>query len=247
VNGSVNNGEVLDTNGANQSVGGTAVDKADNTTSTTVPGLNIDTVKPAITLTGVAAGGVYTLGAVPAAGCTATDATSGLDSNGCKVTVTGGLANGVGTYNFTATATDKAGNTTTVTGSYTVIYNVASNVAFWLQPINDTAHTTSTTTSVFKAGSTVPAKFQLKDATGKIVQANSAPVWLTPVKGSATTAPVDESLYSDPADSGTTFRWDATAQQYIYNWGTPKTPGYYWRIGVKLDDNTTQYVNIGLR
>src|SRR5919199_2183938 len=111
-----------------------------------------------------------------------------------------------------------------------------------------TAHTASTTTSIFKAGSTVPAKFQLKDATGKIVQANSVPVWLTPVKGSATTAPVDESVYTDPADSLTTFRWDATAQQYIYNWGSPKTgAGYYWRIGVKLDDGMTYTVNIGLR
>jgi hypothetical protein len=125
---------------------------------------------------------------------------------------------------------------------------VADDVAFWLQPINDTAHTTSTTTSVFKAGSTVPAKFQLKDATGKIVQATSAPVWLTPAKGALTTAAVDESAYSDPADSGTTFRWSATDQAYIYNWGTPKNgAGNYWRIGVTLDDGQTYTVNLGLR
>jgi hypothetical protein len=30
--------------------------------------------------------------------------------------------------------------------------------------------------------------------------------------------------------------------------GSPKNgAGYYWRIGVKLDDGTTQTVNIGLR
>ncbi len=125
-------------------------------------------------------------------------------------------------------------------------YNIQYGTAFFLQPINDTAHTTGATTSVFKAGSTVPVKFQLKDAAGKVIQATTAPVWLTPVKGSPMTASVDESVYTASADSGTTYRYDATAQQYIYNWKTG-TGGNYWRIGVKLDDGQTYYVNIGLR
>jgi hypothetical protein len=41
---------------------------------------------------------------------------------GCKVSVTGGQPNRVGTFNFTVTATDKAGNTTTQTRSYKVIF-----------------------------------------------------------------------------------------------------------------------------
>ncbi len=127
-------------------------------------------------------------------------------------------------------------------------YLVKYDTAFWLQPINDTAHTVSTTTSVFKAGSTVPAKFRITDAGGNVVQTNSPPVWVTPVKGSATTAPVDESVYSEPAMSGSSFAWSATDQHYRFNWGSPKNgAGYYWRIGVKLDDNTIQAVNIGLR
>ena len=43
-----------------------------------------------------------------------------------------------------------------------------------------------------------------------------------------------------------TYKYDATAQQYIYNWKTG-TGGNYWRIGVTLDDGQTYYVNIGLR
>jgi hypothetical protein len=55
-------------------------------------------------------------------------------------------------------------------------------------------------------------------------------------------------VYSDSPTSGGTYRYDATAQQYIYNWGTPKnSAGYYWRVGVTLDDGQTYYVNIGLR
>ncbi len=54
------------------------------------------------------------------------------------------------------------------------------------------------------------------------------------------------SVYSASADSGSTYRYDATAQQYIYNWKTG-TGGSYWRIGVRLDDGQTYFVNVGLR
>jgi hypothetical protein len=235
-------------NGAGQTVAGTAEDRADNRASTTAGPFNVDTDGPKLELGGVANGGVYTLGSAPKATCTATDVgPSGLDGT-CSVSVTGGLANGVGTFSFSATAKDVAGNVTTVTGSYKVIYNVPQGTAFWLQPINDTAHEVNATSSVFKAGSTVPAKFRLKDANGQAIQTNSAPVWLSPVKGSATTATVDETVYSEPADTATMFRWSATDQQYQYNWASPKNgAGNYWRIGVKLDDGTVQTVNIALR
>jgi hypothetical protein len=62
------------------------------------------------------------------------------------------------------------------------------------------------------------------------------------------TAPVDESVYSDPASSGSSYRWDATAQQHIYNWCTAKGgSGYYWRVGVTLDDGQTYTVYIALK
>jgi hypothetical protein len=99
---------------------------------------------------------------------------------------------------------------------------------------------------VFKAGSTVPVKFQLKNSAGVVVSSSAAPVWLTPVKGSAMTAAVDESVYAVSADSGSVFRFDATAKQYIYNWKTG-SGGNYWRIGVLLEDGQTYFVNIGLR
>ena len=233
--------------GHGDSVTGEAVDKADNSTKSTQVGpVKVDGDAPTIALPGIADGGEYVLGAVPAKTCSAADVgPAGMDGT-CQMTVTGGLPNGVGTFSFTATAKDMAGNVATKTGSYKVRYRVVYDSAFWLQPINDTAHTVSTTTSVFKSGSTVPAKFRITDANGNLVQTNTAPVWVTPVKGSATTAPVDESVYSDPAMSGSAFTWMST--HYQFNWGSPKNGnGYYWRIGVKLDDNTIQAVNIGLR
>ena len=227
---------VLSNNGANQSVARTAKDVADNSGSATVSGINIDNENPSITDVNVA-NGFYTLGAAKAATCTATDSFSGLLS--CKVVVSGGT-NGVGTFNWTATATDKAGNTKTQIGTYKVVYKFDG----FLQPINDTAHQTGLTTSVFKGGSTIPVKFQLKNAAGTAVQSATAPIWLTPVKGVAMSMPVCETAVTVSADSGSTYRYDTG--QYIYNWKTG-TGGNYWQIGVKLDDGQIYYVNIGLR
>ena len=231
---------VLTANGAN-SAGGTATDRAGNTASTLVGGILIDQERPTLTAADVTvAGGIFILGSVPVASCTATDSFSGLAA--CTVTVTGGNANGVSIFAYTATATDKAGNSTTVTGTCSVKYRFDG----FLQPINDTAHQIGTSTSVFKGGSTVPAKFQLKNASGTAVQSVAAPRWLTPVKGSAMSAPIDETVYSASPGSGSTYRYDATSQQYSYNWKTG-SGGNYWRIGVTLDDGQTYYINIGLR
>jgi hypothetical protein len=232
---------VLTDNGDSNAAIGMAHDKAGNSASAIVSGIKIDQEKPTLTQAGInVQGGRFELGTAPKATCTATDSVSGLAS--CSVTASGGNANGVGTFTYTATATDNAGNSTVVTGTYTVVYRFGG----FLQPINDTAHQTGTSTSVFKAGSTVPAKFQLRKADGTLIQAVTAPVWLTPVKGGSTSASVDESLYSAPADSGQVYRYDATAQQYHYNWKSGQG-GFYWRIGVLLDDGQTYWVSLGLR
>ncbi len=233
--------------GAN-SVTGTAVDNAGNKGTTTVSGINVDTVAPSVTIGGVTNGATYVVGGVPTASATATDATSGLAAPATGVR-TGGTANGVGTFTYTATATDKAGNVGTATVTYKVIYgygNSNGTGALFLQPVNDTAHQTGVSTSVFNAGQAIPMKFQLKNAAGAVVQAGSAPKWLNPVKGSATTAAVNEAAYTAAETVGGSYTWDGT--QYQYNWKTDKTQaGSYWRVGVTLDDGQTYYVNIGLR
>ena len=94
----------------------------------------------------------------------------------------------------------------------------------------------------------MPVKFQLKNASGTPVQATNAPLWLSPQKGGAMSASVDESVYSDPASSGNTFKWDSNSQQYHYNWSTKGlSAGYWYKIFVRLDDGTIQSVVVGLR
>jgi len=232
------NNETINSNGAAQKASGEAIDAAGNKASAAVS-VDVDQVEPVPKVVGVDKA-IYTLGDKPSPTCTATDEHSGVAS--CTVSTTGGNANGVGEYTVTATATDKAGNTATDTVKYRVTYQWDG----FRQPITDTAHDQGTV-SVFKAGSTVPVKYQLRNADGTVVQ-GAAGSWITPVKGAVTFAALTDDGTSLAADSGSMFRWDGTDRQWIYNWGTAKTDANkQFTIGVKLDDGQLYSAVIGLR
>jgi hypothetical protein len=100
--------------GAAQSVTRTITATDGGSATAAVHGINIDLTKPAVVVTGVRNGGVYR-GWAPRARCIATDQLSGVAS--CVLTQT--VKNETVTYK--ATATDKAGNVSTATGSYRVL------------------------------------------------------------------------------------------------------------------------------
>ena len=230
--------EVVNSNGAGQKATGQAVDAAGNKASATVT-VDIDQVQPAVKAVGVDKA-IYTLGEKPSPTCSATDEHSGVAS--CAVSTSGGSANGVGEYTVTATATDKAGNTATDSVRYRVVYQWDG----FRQPITATAHDQGAV-SVFKAGSTIPVKYQLKKADGTVVQ-GVAGSWITPLKGAVTFAPLTDEGTSVAADSGSLFRWDATDRQWIYNWATAKADANkQFTIGVRLDDGQVYSAVIGLR
>lgn len=176
---------------------------------------------------------------------TDTASTSVTGTPSCSTTATQNSP--VGTYPIVCTI----GTLTSVKYDFTFVQGTLTAIYNWQgfnQPINDTAYHGTQALSVFKGGSTIPVKFQLITASGTSVQASSAPLWLQPQKGNAMSVAVDESTYSDPVTSGTTFKWDATSQQYIYNWSTKGLlTGYWYRISAKLDDGTTQNVIVGIR
>ncbi len=177
-------------------------------------------------------------------GDTATSSTLGMAS--CTATAT--TVSPVGSYSITCTigtlTSSKYDFTTFMTGTLIIVYKWSG----FSQPINDITYNPTQSASVFRGGSTVPVKFQLKNASGTSVQSKTLPLWLEPQKGASMSAAVDESTYSDPATSGTTFKWDATSQQYIYNWSTKGLAmGYWHKIFAKLDDGTVQSVVVGLR
>lgn len=119
----------------------------------------------------------------------------------------------------------------------------------FLQPINDTVYHPEQPLSVFKKGSTIPVKFQLKSATGTPMQATSSPpLWLPPERGAPMSATVNESRQTGKGTTGDAFQWDDAAQQYIYHWSTKGLRGGFWYlISLVLDDGQTYAVTVGLR
>jgi hypothetical protein len=108
-------------------------------------------------VTGVDDGGTYLLGDPVSPACVATDpAGSGVGS--CEGTLQSpGTATGVGTYLYTATATDAAGNTATRSITYQVVYAFGG----FEPPVGDGG--------TFEIGQTIPVKFRLRDDAGHSV------------------------------------------------------------------------------
>ena len=203
----------------------------------TLTGLKIDKTAPSVAVTGVRDGATYTLGSAPTPGCSATDPLSGL-ARPCAGAKFGGKGNGVGTFTYAAAATDRAGNTRAVSVSYRVVYRFDG----FAQPLNDPGPPLS----VFKAGSTVPVAFALKRANGTTIAPVSKPAWIAPLRGARTSAPINEPVSNAKGTSGTSFV--LKNGQWTFNWSTKGlSAGYVYRIGVRLDDGTTHYVNVGLR
>ena len=230
----------------------TATDSAGNQTTvndfiyidTTPPVLN-----PTVTPNPVVLGGTAT------ASANASDAMSGVASQGCGPVVT----STVGTFTVTCTATDVAGNTRTATATYSVVF--ATNICLGepshaiLQPINADG------SSVFKARSTVAVKFRVCDAAGLAIDAadvvippspsahpadctvplpSPTPTTRAPVlctRAPASTGTVNETV--DSTNPDTNFRWNGSGKQWIFNLGTKNlSAGVVYGYYIPLKDGT---------
>lgn len=152
-------------------------------------------------------------------------------ANGASVTLTKLSAN-----TFTLRATDQAGNTASQTTTFSVVYDFSG----LLQPINPDG------SSIFKLGSTVPVKFQLKDANGIYVSTAVARIYLSKVTDGVTGTEL-EATSTSSADTGNTFRYDSSGNQYIFNLGSKSLSAGTWRIRIDLGDGTLDTVLISLK
>ncbi|MCB0251491.1 MAG: PxKF domain-containing protein, partial [Anaerolineae bacterium] len=181
------------------------------------------------------------LGAVPVASCSASDDLSGVDGS-CTGTLTGGTSTGVGEFTYEVTAQDKAGNER----QKSITYNVEYRFDGFLPPVNDPVFTKWDFKSVLRSGWPVPALFQVKKADGSLVQPGSAPEWLTPQKGKAINAPVNEEQPEESPTSGKTYVKILGVWTYVWNTRGVER-GYEYRLGVKLDDGTKHYVVVAVK
>jgi hypothetical protein len=217
--------ETLSSEGANQSVIGTAVDNAGNSASATVSGINIDKTAPTVArVGGPADGGVYYFGSVPAAPtCTASDGLSGLDGV-CGVS---GYSTAVGTHTVSAAATDMAGNSASDDATYTVL---AWTLYGFYSPVDMNG-----VVNTVKGGSTVPLKFEVFAGATELTDTAIVTTLTKVVTCNASSEDTIEVL----ATGGTSLRYDAVSGQFVFNWQTPKLPGKCYSVTVTTTDGSS--------
>ncbi|MDO8691595.1 MAG: hypothetical protein Q7R39_16600 [Dehalococcoidia bacterium] len=167
---------------AGTSVPGTCTDAAGNVASTSFGPVKIDKTAPVVLITGPS---LVLQGSISTATVTASDALSGPAINPSGVLPLD--AKSAGSHTVTVTAVDKAGNSASATLTY-MVWGINGPFA----PVIKLGQGTGQ----FKAGSTIPVKFQITDGASLIKTATG-----TVAIGTAS-AP---------------FRWDDTAQQYVAN------------------------------
>lgn len=227
----------LTAEGAGQSVPGSATDQAGNSASTTVCCISIDKTPPQITISTPASEAEYLLHASVVADWSAADALSGLASVSGTVPSGSPLnTDSVGSHTFQVTAVDMADNEATQTHTYYVRY-AYSGV---LQPVNPDG------SSIFKLGRTVPVKLQLTDATGAFVSDAIVQIYLAKISDGVVGSEIEASSTS-AASTGNTFRYDAEANQYIFNLGTKGLSKGTWQIRLEVSDGASYYAIFSLR
>lgn len=212
--------ETVTTEGEDQETTGTCTDNAGNTASDTQDEINIDKTDPEVTITTPPDGAFYIATHEVIADWTATDDNIG--------TVVADAADGdpidtatVGEKEFTVTATDLAGNETSLTNTYTVEeYSLGDGI---LPPIKIDGKT-------FKKTSTIPVKFKLTFSNGSPVADAIAHLFLD-------TPGTIPAVSSGGSNVGNLFRYDPTGQQYIFNLSTKGLiAGTTYHLEIVLDD-----------
>ena len=222
---------------------GTAVDNAGNLGTTTVGGIKVDTVAPSVTIGGVRDGAVYTVVRFPPPPPWASDGTSGLASPATG-TKTGGTANGVGTFTYTATATDRAGNVGHGQGDLHGGLRLRDDAV----PAAGERHRPpdGCRDQRVQRRSDHPDEVPAEERRGPGHPGRHRAQVADPGQGQCHGGSRQRVGLHGGGDGRRQYAWDGT--QYQYNWKTEKTQaGSYWRVGVALDDGQTYYVNIALR
>lgn len=173
----------------------------------------------------------------------ATDSGSGIYSinatlNGVAVNNNQAVVlNHPGLNTFTLTATDKVGNTATQSATFKVLYNWTG----FLPPVPNDG------TGLYKLGSAIPIKFQLGDANNGFVSTATATLTMQQLSGGVLQGTAEDAEGPGSADAGNQFRYDGTANQYIFNLSTVPLSRGTWQIQVHLDDGSVHVVAIGVK
>jgi hypothetical protein len=227
------NASVTDTKnaeGAAQTAAGTCYDNANNSAGANLNNINIDLTSPTTPTfsSGLPAdNGVYYFGFVPSQPtCSSSDALSGLV--GCVVT---GYSTAIGSHTMVATATDRAGNTSSASRFYTVY---AWTLKGFYNPVD-----MGGVLNTIKGGQTVPLKFEVFAGATELTSTS----YVKSFKQESMSCTAFTGFVADDVEitstGGTTLRYDSTDGQFIQNWQTPKQAGTCWAVTMATLDGSS--------
>ncbi|HEY8761367.1 MAG TPA: hypothetical protein VIP52_10705 [Candidatus Dormibacteraeota bacterium] len=173
-----------------------------------------DHTLPVVVIHGVVDGARYMIGTLLHPTFTASDTGSGVASSSSTLTPPA-TASGAGAYTFSATATDRAGNSTTVTAHYTVDYFFA-----FVRPLPPGPS--------ISTGTTLQVRIQLYDV-------NSNPVTNGVARLLVDGAPASP---SGNFNTGNLFGYQPMSQNYLYRLSTTGLANGQHLLTVVLDDGT---------
>ncbi|OHA52499.1 MAG: hypothetical protein A2991_04205 [Candidatus Terrybacteria bacterium RIFCSPLOWO2_01_FULL_58_14] len=139
-----------------------------------------------------------------------------------------------GPHAIVLTAQDNAGNTTTETITFAVVYDFGG----FFPPVKADG------SGIYKQGRTLPVKFRLTDANDQSVSTATAHLFLAKITdGIIGTEEVALSISA--ADTGNLFR--VSGDQYMFNLSTDTMTSGTWQLRATLDDGTSKIVLLSLR
>jgi hypothetical protein len=144
-----------------------------------------------------------------------------------------------GTYSASASFTSSDPNYGNGASTKPATISITVSWSGVLQPINSDGN------SVFKVGSTIPVKFRLTGASSGITNL-IARIYLAKVTDNVSGTEM-EAVSTSAADSGNTFRYDSTGDQYIFNLSTKSLSQGTWQIRIDFGDGTFNPVWISSR
>jgi HYR domain-containing protein len=155
----------------------------------------------------------------------------------------------IGVTTVKCTATDKHGNAVSQSFTITVRYPTFSG---FLPPIHPDG------SSVFKLGTVIPVKFQLKWSNGGYVSDAVIQIYNAKISSSITgtstkdtvslpTSSSSSSSSSGAASTSNYFTYDSSKQEYTYNLQTKNLSVGTWQIKILLDDGSSPSMIYSLR
>jgi hypothetical protein len=208
-----------------------AYDRAGNSTTSALV-IMLDKTAPAVEAPDMGATATRAGGAEVSFAPAVTDSLSGVASVICSPP--SGSAFPLGKTTVTCIASDAADNIATRTFEVWVTFSWSGV----LQPVDADG------SSVFKLGRPIPVKFRLTGASAGI---QNAVANLSYQRLGAVNEMINEADQQGGADSGSRFRYDAAADQYIFNMDTRTLSSGRYRLIIDLHDGVSRSVEVAMR